>query len=85
MKRLLSGILICAGMAGAVLLGGCTQTPQKPDIREGAAISPITAVFFPDDCTDFTGAQLSTVQELRLSAENTAYLSLIHISEPTRP
>ena len=76
MKRLLSGILICAGMAGAVLLGGCTQTPQKPDIREGAAISPITAVFFPDDCTDFTGAQLSTVQELRLSAENTAYTAV---------
>lgn len=76
MKRLLSGILICAGMAGAVLLGGCVQTPQKPDIREGAAISPITAVFFPDDCTDFTGARLPTVQELRVSEENTAYTAV---------
>ena len=76
LKRLLSGILICAGMAGAVLLGGCVQTPQKPDIREGAAISPITAVFFPDDCTDFTGARLPTVQELRVSEENTAYTAV---------
>lgn len=70
------GILVLFCVMTAVLLGGCTQTPQKPDIREGAAISPITAVFFPDDCTDFTGAQLSTVQELRLSAENTAYTAV---------
>ena len=79
MKRLLSGILICIcilGMAVGVLLGGCTQTPQKPDIREEAAIAPITAVCFPDNCTDFVGARLPTVQELRVSEENTAYTAV---------
>ena len=70
------GILVLFCVMTAGLLGGCAQTPTQPDIREGAAISPITAVFFPDDCTDFTGARLPTVQELRVSEENTAYTAV---------
>ena len=66
-------LLFCVMTAG--LSGGCTQTPPAPEKGE-AAVYPITSVYFPDGCTDFTGAQLATVQALCVSEENAAYTAV---------
>ena len=67
-------IILLFGVITAALLG-CTQTPPAPEKGE-AAVYPITSVYFPDGCTDFTGAQLATVQELCVSEENAAYTAV---------
>lgn len=69
------GILVLFCVMTAGLSGGCTQTPPAPEKGE-AAVYPITSVYFPDGCTDFTGAQLATVQELCVSEENAAYTAV---------
>ena len=67
-------ILLFCVITAALL--GCTQTPPAPEKGETPAIYPITSVYFPDGCTDFTGAQLATVQELCVSEENAAYTAV---------
>ena len=69
------GILVLFCVMTAGLSGGCAQTPPAPEKGE-AAVYPITSVYFPDGCTDFTGAQLATVRELCVSEENEAYTAV---------
>ncbi len=67
--------LLC--ILACVLVGCAEQPPVEPSTEVSADASyPITSVFFPDDCTTFTGVALDTVQALLVSEDNPSYTSV---------